>query len=178
AASASVEAQVLFASRPRSGLVVTPLFVVANLTPDAVDIPVEVMFSLMIPSNRSALEFEQDLYLLWPGEVVGTDATGGIDLPPVVAAQVSVIGRGRVRLQAQRHYESPADTVVMPTGAPFVSVVRTGGPLGRSPAATYIRIPWNWHLANQAWLMSVHFVAKGLVKRKPTTRPGGEACGQ
>jgi hypothetical protein len=176
-ASASVEAQVLFASRPRSGLVVTPLFVVANLTPDAVDVPVEVMFSLMIPSDRSALEFEQDLYLLWPGEVIGTDSTGGIDLPPVVAAQVSVIDRGRVRLQAQRHYESPADTVVMPTGAPFVSVVRTGGPLGRSPAATYIRIPWNWHLANQAWLMSVHFVAKGLVKPKPTTWLGRTVSG-
>jgi hypothetical protein len=135
-ASASVEAQVLFASRPRSGLVVTPLFVVANLTSDAVDVPVEVMFSLMIPSDRSALEFEQDLYLLWPREVIGTEATGGIDLPPVVAAQVSVIGRGRVRLQAQRHYESPADTVVVPTGAPFVSAVRTGGPMGRSLAAT------------------------------------------
>ena len=36
------------------------------------DVPVEVMFSLMIPAGRSALEFEQDLYLLWPGEVVGT----------------------------------------------------------------------------------------------------------
>ena len=175
--SASVQAQVLFASRPRSGLVVTPLFVVANLTSDAVDVPVEVMFSLMIPSDRSALEFEQDLYLLWPGEVIGTDATGGIDLPPVVAAQVSVIGRGRVRLQAQRHYESPADTVVVPTGAPFVSVVRTGGPMGRSPAATYIRIPWNWHLANQAWLMSVHFVAKALVKPKPTTWLGRTVSG-
>jgi hypothetical protein len=120
-----------------------------------------------VPERRGAgavrlapLEFEQDLYLLWPGEVIGTDATGGIDLTSVVAAQVSVIGRGRVRLQAQRHYESPADTVVVPTGAPFVSVVRTGGPMGRSPAATYIRIPWNWHLANQACLMSVHFVAK------------------
>ena len=155
----------------------TPLFVVANLTADAVDVPVEVMFSLMIPSGRSALEFEQDLYLLWPGEIVGTDATGGIELPPVVAAQVSVIGRGRVRLQAQRHYESPADTEVMAKGAPFVSVVRTGGPLGRSPAATYIRIPWDWHLANQAWLMSVHFVAKDLVKPKPTTWLGRTVSG-
>src|SRR4029434_6136421 len=101
----SVEAQVRFSSRPRSGLVVTPLFVVANLASDAsdaADVPVEVMFSLMVPAGRSALEFEQDLYLLWPGEVVGIDTTGSIDLPADVAAQVTVIRRGRVRVQAQR----------------------------------------------------------------------------
>jgi hypothetical protein len=179
-AASSVEAQVLFASRPRSGLVVTPLFVVANLASDAsdaADVPVEILFSLMVPAGRSALEFEQDLYLLWPGEIVGIDTTGAVDLPADVAAQVTVVGRGRVRLQAQRHYESPADTEVMPKGAPFVSVVRTGGPLGRSPAATYIRIPWDWHLTNQAWLMSVHFVAKGLVKPKPTTWLGRTVSG-
>lgn len=177
AVSATAEGQVLLASRPHSGLVVTPLFVVADLASGAADVPVEVLFSLMIPSDKSALELEQDLFLLWPGEVVGTDTIGGIELPAYVAAQVSVIARGHVQLQAQRHYESPADTVVMKTGAPFVSVVRTGGPMGRSPAATYIRIPWNPLLANQAWLMSVRFVAKGLVKPKPTTWLGRTVSG-
>jgi hypothetical protein len=176
-ASTSVEAQVLFASRPHTGLVVTPLFVVANLTSGAADVPVEVLFSLRIPPEKSALDLEQDLFLLWPGEVVGTEGTGDVELPGYVAAQVSVIARGRLRLQAQRHYESPADTEVMKTGAPFISVVRTGGPMGRSPAATYIRIPWNWHLANQAWLMSVQFVAKDLVKPKPTTWLGRTVSG-
>ena len=177
AVSATAEGQVLLASRPHSGLVVTPLFVVADLASGAADVPVEVLFSLMIPSDKSALELEQDLFLLWPGEVVGTDTTGGIELPAYVAAQVSVIARGHVQLQAQRHYESPADTVVLKTGAPFVSVVRTGGPMGRSPAATYIRIPWNPLLANQAWLMSVRFVAKDLVKPKPTTWLGRTVSG-
>jgi len=177
AVSATAEGQVLLASRPHSGLVVTPLFVVADLASGAADVPVEVLFSLMIPSDKSALELEQDLFLLWPGEVVGTDTTGGIELPAYVAAQVSVIARGHVQLQAQRHYESPADTVVVKTGAPFVSVVRTGGPMGRSPAATYIRIPWNPLLANQAWLMSVRFVAKDLVKPKPTTGLGRTVSG-
>jgi hypothetical protein len=170
-------AQVLIASRPHSGLVVTPLFVVAHVGSGAPDLPVEVMFSLMIPPEQSALDLQQDLFLLWPGEIVGMDGAGDVSLPAAVAAQVSVIGRGRVRLQAQRHYESPADTEVVPGGAPFVSVVRTGGPLGRSPAATYIRIPWNWHVVNQAWLMSVHFVAKDLVKPKPTTWLGRTVSG-
>jgi hypothetical protein len=65
----------------------------------------------------------------------------------------------------------------MKTGAPFVSVVRTGGPMGLSPAATYIRIPWSPRLANQAWLMSLHFTARGLVKPKPTTWLGRTVSG-
>ena len=155
----------------------TPLFIVANLSSDAADVPVEVLFSLMIPPERSALELEQDLYLLWPGEVVATDTAGGVELPRDVAAQVKVVARGRLRLQAQRHYESPADTEVMGTGAPFVSVVRTGGPMGLSPAATYIRIPWSPRLANQAWLMSVHLIAKGLAKPTPSTWLGRTVSG-
>jgi hypothetical protein len=157
---------------------VTPLFIVANLSSDAADVPVEVMFSLAIPPGRSALEIEQDLYLLWPGEVVGTDTgAAGIELPPDVAAQLVVIAEGRLRLQVQRHYESPTDTEVMATGAPFITVVRTGGPMGLSPAATYIRIPWSERLANQAWLMSAHFTAKGLAKPKPATWLGRAVSG-
>jgi hypothetical protein len=166
AAPSPTGAQVFLASHPHSGLAVTPLFIVANVSSDAPDVPVEVMFSLMIPPDRSALELEQDLYLLWPGEVVAADTTGGIALPADVSAQVTVIARGRLRLQAQRHYESPA-----------VSVVRTGGPMGLSPAATYIRIPWSPRLANQAWLMSLHFTARGLVKPKPTTWLGRTVSG-
>jgi len=136
AVSATAEGQVLLASRPHSGLVVTPLFVVADLASGAADVPVEVLFSLMIPSDKSALELEQDLFLLWPGEVVGTDTTGGIELPAYVAAQVSVIARGHVQLQAQRHYESPADTVVLKTGAPFVfpDSLRAIGCISRQPS--------------------------------------------
>ena len=162
-------AQVFLASRSQPGLAVTPLFVVANVDSGRADVPVEVLFSLMIPPDRSALDFEQDLYLLWPGEVAATAEAGGIDLPSDVAAQVTVIARGRLPLHAQRHYETSGDTEVIASGAPFVSVVRTGGPLGLSPAATYIRIPWSPRLANQAWLTSVRFTAKGLVKPKPTT---------
>ena len=169
AAPAGAGAQVFLASRPHAGLAVTPLFIVASLSPDAADVPVEVMFSVMIPPETSALDLEQDLYLLWPGEVVAPEAGDGVVLPPDVAAQVTVIARGRLPLHAQRHYESPADTEVIAPGAPFVSVVRTGGPLGLSPAATYVRIPWSPRLANQAWLMSLRFTAKGLVRPKPST---------
>ena len=165
---ALAHAQVFLASHPRTGLSVTPLFVVADVDSDGPDVPVQVLWSLMVPPDRSALDLEQDIYMLWPGEVTRAEPGDGIKLPADVAAQVTVIARGRVRLQAQRTYESAADTEVLPS-APFVSVVRTGGPLGTSPAATYVRIPWTPRLTNQAWLMSVHLTAKGLVKPKPAT---------
>ena len=177
AAPATGSAQVFLASRPTPGLAVRPLFIVANVSSDAADVPVEVMFSLMIPPDRSALELEQDLHLLWPGEIGATEAGAGLELPADVAAQVRVIAKGRVRLQAQRHYEAPADTELVAAGAPFVTVVRTGGPMSLSPAATYIRISWSPKLANQAWLMSMHFTARGLVKPQPSTWVGRMVSG-
>ena len=167
---ARAHGQVFFGSQPRSGLVVTPLFIVAGVVPDADGVTVEVMFSVLIPPGRSALDLEQDLYLLWPGEVVAASSgPSGIVLPADVAAQVTVIREGRLRLEAKRNYESTEDSEPLAGGAPFVTVVRPGGPMGVSPAATYIRIPWTPRLANQAWLMSAQFTAKDVLKPKATT---------
>ena len=164
------DAQVFFGSRPRSELTVTPLFIVAGVSPASSEVAVDVMFSVLVPAGRSALDLEQDLYLLWPGEIVAsTPGASGITLPADVAAQVRVVREGRVRLEAKRNYESTEAGEVLEGGAPFITVVRTGGPLGTSPAATYIRIPWNPRLANQAWLTSVQFAATDLLKPKATT---------
>jgi len=173
AAPSATEAQVFFASRPSPGLTVTPLFIVASLASAAADVPVEIVFSLMIPPTQSALDFEQDLYLLWPGAVVaaGTEKAD-FALPPAVAAHVDVIDEGRLRLFAQRHYQIPGDVEEIQPGAAFVTVVRSGGPLGLSPPATYIRIPWIPKLANQAWLVSVRLTARGLVTPTATTWVG------
>ena len=170
APAAPAHAQVFFGSRPRSELTVTPLFIVAGVAPGGADVTVDVMFSVLIPPGKSALDLEQDLYLLWPGEVVAA-STGpaGITLPADVAAQVSVVREGRLRLEAKRNYELMESGDVLEGGAPFITVVRTGGPLGTSPAATYIRIPWTPRLANQAWLTSVQFTATDLLKPKATT---------
>lgn len=178
AGAASAEAQVFFASRPSPQLAVTPLFVVADVGPGAADVPVQVVFSLLIPPTRSALDFEQDFYLLWPGEVVAAAAArADFELPPMIAAQVQVTAQGRLRLFAQRHYETAPDTEEILPGASFVTVVRPGGPLGRSPAATYIRIPWNHKIANQAWLVGVQLTARQLVSGKSTTWLGRMVSG-
>jgi hypothetical protein len=172
AAPAPAPAQIFLGSRPKSGLAVTPLFIVAGVGPDAVDVPVEVMFSLMVPPDRSALDLEQDLYLLWPGAITAAESGAGWELPAAVVAQVRVIETGRVRLQARRHYEAAADVEPIAAGAPFVTVARSGGPVGTSQVATYIRIPWNPKLANQAWLTTLHFTARELVKPRPSTWVG------
>jgi hypothetical protein len=163
-------AQVFFGSRAGTDLTVTPLFVVGSVAPGTDAAAVEIMFSVLIPSNKSALDLEQDLYLLWPGEVVAAGpGPSGIRLPADVAAQVTVIAEGRLRLEAKRNYEAAGDSERIAGGAPFVTVVRTGGPMGVSPAATYVRIPWNPRLANQAWLMSLQLTAKDVLKPKAST---------
>jgi hypothetical protein len=178
AAVPGASAQVFFGSRSQPDLAVRPLFIVADVSPDAATVEVAVMFSLLIPPGKSALEFEQDLYLLWPGEVVpAVSGPSGISLPADVAAQVTVIREGHVGLHAQRHYEAGGDREAIGVGAPFVTVAQTGGALGVSPAATFIRIPWSQRLANQAWLMSVRFTATDLVKPKATTWLGRMVSG-
>ena len=169
AAPVAAHAQIFVAARPNPQFTVTPLFIVASIASNTPDVPVEVIFSVMIPPASSALDHQQDIHLLWPGEVVAADtAKSGITLPPDVAAQMTVIDEGHLLLRAHRQYES-AQTETIDAKAPFITVVRTGGPLGLSPAATYIRIPWNPRLVNQAWLESVDFTAKRLLKPKATT---------
>jgi hypothetical protein len=61
AGAASAEAQMFFASRPSPQLAVTPLFVVADIGPELVDVSVQIVFSVLVPPTRSALDFEHTL---------------------------------------------------------------------------------------------------------------------
>jgi hypothetical protein len=170
--SASAEAQLFFAASPHPGFMIGPLFVQASVSPQGRDVPVEVIFSVVIPPGHSAFEFEQDLYLLWPGEII-TPLPAGRGNPSlartVEAHGLTPIQEGRLPLLAQRHYETTLDTESVAGGVPFVTFVRTGGPLGLTPPATYIQIPWTPKLVNAAWLINLQFTAKGLIKPKPTT---------
>jgi hypothetical protein len=174
----SAEGQLFFASRPHPAFRVGPVFVRASITPALGDVAVDVLFSLMIPPTRSATEFEQDLYFLWPGAVAADAPAGPGD--PALARFVreqgfEPIDEGRVPLFAQHLYqvstEGPtgAGPVAVARGAPFVTFVRADGALGLSAPATWIRIPWTPQMANRAWLMDLRVTAKGLIKPKPAT---------
>jgi len=174
ASPSAAEAQLFFASRPDPALEVGPLIVRAHVTPDLGPIEVHVLWSLELPQNRSTAGMEQDLYLLWPGEVGGTVA--GQTADPALSRYVeargfTVIGEGRLPLVAQSLYAvgSTARAEAVPGGAPFVIFVQDNAALGLSPPATWIRIPWTPQMANRAWLMDLTLRVPGLVKPKKGT---------
>lgn len=170
-APAPGHAQLFLASRPHPEFMIGPLFVRASVTPALGPVTVDVLWSLVIPPTRSAGEFEQDLYLLWPGSVTGDASAGPPD--PALARYVEargfvVIAEGRLALFARDLYQTGKDRPQEPVegGAPFVTFVRAGGPLGLTSPGTYIRIPWTPKLANPTWLMDLRMTVSGLVKPK------------
>lgn len=162
-------AQLFLASRPHPEFMIGPLFVRAAVTPALGPVTVDVLWSLVLPPTRSASAFEQDLYLLWPGAVKGA---GGAESPdPALARYVEARGfvaieEGRLPLFARGLYQMGDGQPPEPVsgGAPFVTFVRTGGPLGLTAPATYIRIPWTPKLVNPTWLMDLRLTTSGLVK--------------
>ena len=70
--------QVFLASRPHPDFMIGPLFVVASVSQGIPDVTVNLSWSLTTgPITRKA-DMEQDLYLLWPSEIVegGTAPAG------------------------------------------------------------------------------------------------------
>ena len=168
-APAPGHAQLFLASRPHPEFTIGPLFVRASVTPALGPVTVDVLWSLVIPPTRSGSEVEQDLYLLWPGSVTGDASAGPPD--PALARYVEarglvVVAEGRLALFARGLYQVGQDRPREPVegGAPFITFVRTGGALGLSAPATYIRIPWTPKLVNPTWLMDLRMTINGLVK--------------
>jgi hypothetical protein len=173
-AAVAADAQVFIAGRPHPAFTIGPLFVRADVSPELGPVTVDVLWGLVVPPTVTPSQLEQDLYLLWPTEVIPDTTAGAPD--PALAAYVTargytVIAEGRARLSTQALYQMDANVPPepLPGGAPFVSVVREAGPLGLTPPATWLRIPWNPRMVNRAWLMQVSLVTRGLVKPKPAT---------
>ena len=168
-------AQVFLGSRPNPRFTVGPLFVQASVTPEIGPTTVDILWSLVVPPDRSAGDVvDGDLFLLWPAAVLPAAGLGAPD--PALARYVEqrgfvAIEEGRLELSALALYqmgtEKPPDPV--PGGAPFVTFVRQGGALGITPPATYVRIPWTPRLVNPTWLMQLRMHTKGLVKPRRGT---------
>ena len=174
AAPDAAQAQVFLSSRPNPGFTIGPLFVQATVTPDTEVVTLDVLWSLVIPPNTTGASVEQDLYLLWPNKIDG-DATGGAP-DPALAAYVksrgfTPIAEGRLPLLAKSLYRIGEELPPEPIrgGAPFVTFVRVGGPLGLTPPATYVRIPWTPLLANRTWLIDLRMELTDLMKRRKAT---------
>src|SRR5919109_126381 len=88
----SAHAQVFIASQPQPQFSIGPLFVSASVGQQNVEslrssssLTVTVSWSLTLPPNRRAADIAQDLYLLWPGEVMGKP--GGVSADPRLVRQ-------------------------------------------------------------------------------------------
>ncbi len=172
----AAEAQVFLASRPHPQFTVGPLFIRARVGPEPGPTPVDVLWSLGIPPAVSAAEVEQDLFLLWPGEVVPDPGAGPPDpalARAVEAMGMAVIAEGRVAMTARDLYRRGPDgrshREPIPGGAAFVSFVREGGGLGLSAPATWVRIPWTPAAVNRTYLVGLRLTTRGLVKPRPAT---------
>ena len=173
-APVAAEGQVFLASRPNPEFTIGPLFVRASVTPELSAVTLDVLWSLVIPPTRSGATIQQDLYLLWPNSVGASTADGPPD--KALAAYVAQRGftpikEGRLPLFAQSLYrigeELPPEPIA--GGAPFVTIIRLGGPLGLTSPVTYVRIPWTPLLANRTWLMNLRMQVTDLVKRRTAT---------
>ena len=171
---APAAAQVFLASETHPPFTIGPLFVRATVTPALGPVEVEILWSLVIPPDRSALEFEQDLFLLWPGEIIADPQQGPAE--PALARYVeqrgfTVIGEGRAALFTQSLYqldslEAPSP---IPGGAPFVTFVRQGGALGLTSPVSYLRIPWTPYQVNRARLMDLRYFVRHMIAARPAS---------
>jgi hypothetical protein len=164
----AAHAQIFLASNPHPGFTVGPLFLRASVSPELGPVTVDILWSLVLPPGRSAAEVAQDLYLFWPGPVVGRETAGkpDPDLARYVEARgFTVIDEGQVALLAHGVRQMGRDVAADPPagGAPFVTFVREGGPLGLTAPATYVRIPWTPRLANRDWLMNLRLTLRNAI---------------
>jgi hypothetical protein len=174
AAPAAAHAQIFVASRANPGFTIGPLFVQANVTPQLGHVAVNVLWSVVVPPTVSPTAIEQDLYLLWPGAVVADPKIGPPD--PALARDITgrgftVIDEGRIPLGARLLFQQgPRQPMeLLKGGAPFVTFVREGGPMGLTAPATWIRIPWTPRMVNRAMIMDLKLTTRGLIKDKPAT---------
>lgn len=172
---ALVSAQVFIASKPHPEFWIAPVFITANVQrKDVEDRPgpltLQVSFSVAPPPARDPSEFAQDIYLLWPGELIGTDGVDGAD--PALVRQVETAGfkvlvHGRVPFSARNRLQ-------MGTGAGaagrrdlgsafFVTFARPEGLARGAKPATYIRIPWKPEVASLDWIPRLELVVKAAV---------------
>jgi hypothetical protein len=164
---------VFVASHPHPDFSIGPLFVSASVGQRNLDnlihgsVPVSVSWSLTLPPHRRAADIAQDVYLLWPGEVVGTAGAPGGD--PALVRQVEGLGfkvkqHGSLRLSARARTELGTSAGLRTLReAPFVAFAREGGPAATARGATYIRIPWVSEMASLDWLVRLELPLKDVI---------------
>jgi len=163
--------QVFLASRPHPDFMIGPLFVVVSVSPGVPDVTVNLSWSLATgPITRKAA-IEQDLYLLWPSEIVEGTVPGPAEpqlVREVEGRGLTVVSSGRLVLRRRDRLQlgTPAlgdPIAVIPS---FVNFTRPGGQTG---VVTYIKIPWTPSLADPLSIVTLVLPLRGLIVPKAGT---------
>ena len=171
---ASAGAQVFLASRPHPSFAIGPLFVVVSVQPDLGPLSVTLSWSLAAPPGRRGADLEaQDLFLLWPGEVVEPTVPGPADpalLGELQEGGFTVVASGRLVLASRDRMQMGTGTppTTLPEVASFATFVRANTPSPVGPA-TFIKIPWTPKLADPLAVAVLTMSSRGLVTPKPAT---------
>lgn len=168
-APGAAHAQVFLAAAPHPPFTIGPLFLRASVGPALGPVTVDVLWSLDFAGAPPPGRTGQDLYLLWPTAVAAAPGVGPADpeLARYVEARgLAVIDEGRVPLFVERQTGRSRAPEPVPGGAPFVTFVRQGGPLGLTAPATYLRIPWTPRLAERDALLDLRLTVGDLLTAK------------
>jgi hypothetical protein len=165
-------AQVFLAKDPNPEFRIGPLFVNHAMPRDLGGVvQVNVSWSLTSPAGRTP-PVNDDLYVLWPAEVVEATAEGPADpeLARYVASRgLQPLGSGRLRLRARDRSLIGTTNLgeQLAVVASYVTFIRTGAPqLG---TGSYIKIPWTAKMNDPLSVMTLTLPLKGMIGIKPAT---------
>jgi hypothetical protein len=164
-----VRAQVFLASRPNPAFEIGPLLITATVTEKiAPTTPIRIVWGI-VPSSGPGSGLGEDLYLLWPGQISGSDAS------PADPGLVSAVERPGTRIIASGRLALSSRSVASGTraeassGAPFVSFERTSSTTERINTGSLIRIPWDPKFAETDRLMFLELSAHNMVRQHRST---------
>jgi hypothetical protein len=171
---AAGHAQVFLASRPHPEFSIGPLFVVAQVKPELTPITVTLSWSLTVPPGVQTADVKQDLFLLWPTELVQATAPG--PAAPELAREVTARGfavttSGRLALGTRDRLQmgTGVPATPLPEQASYVTFTRSTGSAVSLGAGTYVKIPWTSKLADPLAVTVLSLTTRGLVTPKPAT---------
>src|SRR5262245_39450974 len=171
AAPAPARCQVFLASRPHPDFTIGPLFVVASVSQGTADVTVNLSWSLTSgPVTRKAA-MEQDLYLLWPAEVVDGTTKGPAEpqmVREIEGRGLSVVSSGRLVLRRRDRMQVGTAALgdAVPVTPTYVNFTRPGGQTG---VVSYIKIPWTPSLADPLSIVTLVLPLRGLIGQKAGT---------
>jgi hypothetical protein len=168
--AAPASAQVFLAARPHPEFTIGPLIVGASVPRDLGTVQVNVSWSLSVPTGKTVAT--DDLFLLWPREIVAATMPGIADADVaryVEARGLQVLASGRLALRTRDRARIGTGNLGDPLSvdASYVTFMRAGFPqLG---AGTYIKIPWTPAMADPQTIMTLGLPLAGMIAPKPAT---------